>query len=133
MKYLLVIIILLSVAFPVSAFTFRVKTFNDLTGYCPSGSKALGCIYNTGMIYLDNDIPPIYFQHYLVHEIGHWFLKDLTYKDYQRYFGNGSLYTLQERGANRFSYYVRNGIYYSPAEKQLFDDLLKIQNINFIY
>jgi len=42
----------------------------------------------------------------LTHELGHFYLQDVTYEQYKKVYGEGSYHDLNEKAANEFYYFV---------------------------
>lgn len=126
---LLIIFGLLFMIFTAKAGEILNVKVGDLIGICPSGNEALACLdYGINTIYLSDNLNEGVLRMALTHEIGHWFMKDLTEQDYQ-IFGEGTFHELEERAANKFDTFVWYDFILTEKEKEFFNDLIKNQEL----
>ena len=94
-KLILLLLPLLFVPFFVNARSIADLKF--LIDDCPDYPEALGCVYyETKTIYISPKVIPVALPFVLTHEIGHYFMEETTYQEYQNVFGQGTLYELKE-------------------------------------
>ena len=127
MKKLILIISLLLIALPVQArqlsdVKFEFANENNIEQLCRMDWKPIGCFDapNRIVIRIDDYIPISIIIQSLWHELGHYFLQDLTEKDYQAEFGSQySFLYLREMAADEFAAMITDKDYIKkmPAER----------------
>ena len=127
---LITIAIFLSFPFLISArslddIDFRFET--SLEGICPSGKMALGCFNpNNQTISIRTDLNLVTLRFVITHEIGHFLMQNITLKEYQEVWGEGTLHELSERAANQFNTYIwLRHDYLTDKEVKFFNQFFK--------
>jgi len=125
-----ILIILVLFFIPLVSFTKTIDILkidtDNLNDVCP---QALACIdYNIRTIYLSENLNESVLKLALTHEVGHWFMRNLTIEDY-KIFGEGTLHELEEQVANKFYDFIWLNLVLTEQEKDFFNNLIQGQEI----
>jgi len=110
LKALICFLLLVSIC-PVSARSLKDVEFrleDNPAELCGDAVEiVLGCyIANKNLIVIRNGLRGELLKLVITHEIGHYFLQDVSYEEYQKIFGQGDFYGLREKAANKFYEFI---------------------------
>ena len=105
-----------------------IRIMPDISYYC--GLNALGCCkYVNDTIYIKSGYNEDMFEFVFWHEMGHYLMEDITYEEYQKVFGVGTMDELAEIAANRFHSFVILGkfrnLFMSKTEINFFTRIIQ--------